>query len=523
MREQHLLTLLSALKNDLVDAADLSESINKLALLVDLAEDMRREDILCESIQVADVIEKRAIRADACLVRYLRSNAWAALKHIRSTNDNVWEWKQPELVQQMYWLRGAIQHEGFPVLASGRRAQIYCNLGNALSQAGRFVDALVEWRNALREQPIQGMARGNLGIGLAQYGMAVYDEGHTYWLLRSGRDELRRAINGGVGRDGATYLEAIGYFRTQLENIERELSKFEGTHDDAPQEFPLGKTKREQRYRRWCLERNLFLNPLNDIGANSVAADDIMVLPSHRIKGAGITYRAFFNQLKQEYIYARWCLFEGDSVNGVHFADREVLLESNADYAQYSVGLEKMKTGFRCAYSLLDKVAYFVNAYWKVGMSERQVNFRKVWYEEKKGQSVPVGHIRQVFRDLKNLPLRALFFLSEDIFDKSLQDVAEPIAKELDTLRNHLEHKFTKVVIGGLPNSYIDSEVFNDHLSHVVSREELYARTEHLIRVSRSALIYLSLAMHVEERRTPHSPKLIEPFDLGTYPDELKI
>jgi len=270
------------------------------------------------------------------------------------------------------------------------------------------------------------------------------------------------------------------------------------------------------------LERNLFLNPLNDIGANSIAANDILVLPSHRVEGTGITYRAFFNQLKQEYVYARWCMFEGSSVESINFADREVALEFNADYAQYSVGLEQIKTAFRCAYSILDKVAYFVNAYWNVGMSEKQVNFRKVWHEDKKGQSVPVGHVRQVFEKSKNLPLRGLFWLSEDIFDKNLQDVADPIAKELDTLRNHLEHKHAKIVMDGLPKFSTDPPMFNDHLAYLVSREELYARSEHMVRMSRSALIYLSLAMHVEERRTRASG-LVIPFDLGMYSDELKV
>jgi tetratricopeptide (TPR) repeat protein len=396
MEEQYLLSLLDLLKKQGEDATASSESVNMLASLVDAAEDARREDVLVEAIQISEVVEKCAAPVDACLIRYLRSNAWSALQHIRSTEDSIWNWEQPELVKQIYWLRGAIQHEGFETLPSERRAQIYCNLGNTLSQAGRFIDALVEWRNALKVQPILGMARGNLGIGLVRYGRELYDEGHAYWFLRSGCEELRLAIEGGVGRDGATYPEALEGFRSHLESVERDLNTFEGPHDEPPQEFPLGETKREQQYRMWCLRRNLFLNPLNDIGANSIAADDVLVLPSHRVAGAGITYRAFFNQLKQEYIYARWCLFDGVSRSSVHFADREVLLESNADFAQYSIGLEQVKTAFRFAYSLLDKVAYFVNAYWNVGMSEKQVNFRKVWYEDKKGQEVPVGHVRQV-------------------------------------------------------------------------------------------------------------------------------
>jgi hypothetical protein len=51
----------------------------------------------------------------------------------------------------------------------------------------------------MHEQSILGMARGNLGMGLVNYGMALYDQGHTYWFLLRGKQELAKAVAGGVG------------------------------------------------------------------------------------------------------------------------------------------------------------------------------------------------------------------------------------------------------------------------------------------------------------------------------------
>ena len=43
----------------------------------------------------------------------------------------------------------------------------------------------------------------------------------------------------------------------------------------------LGATQEERSYRHWCLRERLFLNPLNEAYTDSVAASDVLHLPSH--------------------------------------------------------------------------------------------------------------------------------------------------------------------------------------------------------------------------------------------------
>lgn len=93
----------------------------------------------------------------------------------------------------------------------------------------------------------------------------------------------------------------------------------------------------------YSLGLRLFLNPLNDLLTKSVAAQDVLMLPSHQVGSAGITFLAFYNQLKQEYAFARWNLFEGTRHQPLHPADRRLSLAFNADYALYSMSIEKMK------------------------------------------------------------------------------------------------------------------------------------------------------------------------------------
>lgn len=517
---------LLAFSRSLGDALDSGvnpvELANLLGQVIDGADAEGHEEALICSIEISARIVEKAEAVVACLVHYHASNAWSALQGIRRKGKALWSWEQPELLNQILSLRKAVQHPGFAGQPSFRRAQIYCNLGNALNQAGRFVDALTDWRLALWEQPVLGMARGNLGIGLAEYGRSLYDSGHTYWFLRAARKEFITAIAGGVGRDSSTFPEALEGFGQYLVGVEHQLSFYEVTDGKTLGKFSLGKGKRERLYRRWCLERTLFLNPLNDLGPDSFAATDTLSLPSHRIEGAGITYRAFFNQLVQEYTYARWCLFDGSTSNSLHFADRDVALAYNADLTHYSINLEQVKTAFRCAYSLLDKVAYFINKYWKLEVDERSVYFHSIWYEDTKGRQP--RKIRPQFETSENLPLRALFWLAKDVFDPTMQSVASPVAKQLKALRNHLEHKFVKVVAVNIEVEN-ESEFFQDHLAHCISRDELVDRSELILKLSRSALVYLSMAMHLEERRKLKEEGARErgAIDMGLYPDDLKV
>ncbi|MGY4494864.1 hypothetical protein [Pseudomonas sp. TE3610] len=134
------------------------------------------------------------------------------------------------------------------------------------------------------EHPILGMAQGNLGAGLIRYSSALYDAGHTFWFFVHGRRHLESAIEGGGGRDGATFSGAIDLFRGFQAWVAERV-------DDDSQLFyqSLGTSKVEEHYRQRCLDAQLFLNPMNDLGALPVACYDVLRLPDHNAE-VGITY-----------------------------------------------------------------------------------------------------------------------------------------------------------------------------------------------------------------------------------------
>jgi hypothetical protein len=181
---------------------------------------------------------------------------------------------------------------------------------------------------------------------------------------------------------------------------------------------------------------------------------------------------------------------------------------------------------FRIAYSLLDKVAYFLNDYLALGIPERRVNCRSFWYDKQE-------HKRELlprFEACENWPLRGLFWLSKDLFDDApeFRECLEPDAQELDSVRNHAEHKYLKLHEKLWSGPTDEGRAFGgrpDRLAFSVYRSHFAAKALRLLTMARGALMYLSLAIHTEERKREQTrPKkgLAFPIPVDTWEDEWK-
>jgi hypothetical protein len=201
-----------------------------------------------------------------------------------------------------------------------------------------------------------------------------------------------------------------------------------------------------------------------------------------------------FNQLKQEYISARFTLFEGVSSTTVHFSDRGVTLTDTLDYPLYSLASERVRMAFRIAYSLLDKVAFLVDHYWKLKKIPDRISFKNVWMVERK------SHLLPQFEARENLPLRGLFWLSKELFEDSFKMTTAGDAGELHSIRNALEHTYLRVS-EGWAKPFMINEASDKCFGIAVGSDELEAKALRVMKMARSALFYLSFAIGVEERR----------------------
>jgi hypothetical protein len=314
------------------------------------------------------------------------------------------------------------------------------------------------------------------------------------------------------------YPQALAHFESvkiRIESLVPSLSEID-LHD-----HPMGDTQDEKHYRAWCLQNRLFLNPLNDLGSYSIANRDVLMLPTFTTKvKEPPTLVGFFNQLKQEYASARWFLYEGIETDNVHFSDREVRLYNTLDYSCHALAVEKTKVAFRMAYSVFDKLAFFLNEYLALGLKERDVYFKTLWYQHRSSKPFP---LLTAFANLDNLPFRGLFWLAKDLFDEHNIDVIEPEARDYYVIRNRLEHSCIRVHEDFAVTTPAEMEIFSNRLAYSITRGDLNAKTLRLFKLVRAAMIYVLLGMHREEARKAHDEqKLALPMHISVLEDDWK-
>ncbi len=479
------------------------EALKLIAKLIDLSSGADREAGTTRALEWCEQLEHRGLSSlQRALLSYFRANAWANRQRYEGHDRaNAWEWEQPAIQKQILLLRSAITPPGFEQLHPVRRCQILTNLANLLNTVGRFVEALEYWDRALSINPHFGMALGNRGYGLGCYGRALYDGAHQGVFLREAFEALTAALLPDAEYE-TRYDEEKASFAQEKARIEaaidvQRVPRFNelGRHD-------IGTGDEEKCYRRWCLRNRLFLNPLNDLGHHKAAAHDVLLLPSFVTPLEDpSTLIGFFNQMKQEFVSARWLFYEGVGSSEVHFSDRHVSLYNTLDYPSYALAVEKVKVAYRMAYSIFDKIGFFLNRYMALGLTPTKVYFKTIWYTKGgRGQSP----IRREFAASENWPLRGLFWLSKDFFDEELSATTEPDAEALYEIRNHLEHKYLKVhdMLPPRPGDEKSGSVLTaDPLAYSIHRRELRSKGLRLLRLSRAGLIYLSLGMHAAERR----------------------
>ncbi len=412
------------------------------------------------------------------------ANAWSCMA---KNNENPWDWDSEAFGKEIFYLRKTLLEPAFKKYPKNFKVIIYTNLANLLNTLGRTNDAIEYWDKAIETIPNFGMALGGKGIGLMDLANTmIYDNARAEMYLYS-EDLLKRAVASDTVEDHARphfqrHLDSISKFLDEMKINRASLKK---THTNR-----LYSNKKERDYRFWCTYHNLVLNNLNLIEYYRETSDSIHMPPMVTYGAAGMPkYYPYFNQLKQEYATARYLCYEGQLYDYTsHFSDKEVYIIDTYRGERNDLCIEKIKLAFKTAYSILDKISFFINDFYELKHT-KMFNFRNVWYKDIKEKE----GLLQIFDKRKNWPLRGLFWLSKD-FAYTTNDIycIEPEAEGLKNIRDFLEHKFLRVMM--LP--------YNEE-TPAISETELLEKTIKILKLTGSALTYLSLAIGIEESKKP--------------------
>jgi len=484
-----------------VDRLSIEKKYDKLKILLDEMEQFKKTD--------------ERISEDAGFNYYLGTGygtysdyfVRSGKKHTDSDVIDLRRWS-------LFYLRKAIALYD-PAIHTDSRVQlrILTNYANGLDSAGRCIEALRIYRKVLEINDHFSIARGNYGRTLQFLANMVNDGGHYKELHCYAYQAIRKAL---TIQDYDMHEQATAAFQKIINEYEAMPIHDILAKSIINNEYNLGESEEEIQYRTWCLNHHLFLNPLNEvIEIESAFAHDPLTITTytediHMVDSVSGNpaepprWFAMLNQLKEEYIYARYLCFAGSEKYGdVHFADRDVKLSmASYDYANYSIRIEQMKSSFRILYSLFDQICFFVNDFWQLGLGERNADAKNIC----KNSNYPTN----------NIALMSLYWVLCDFFEK-YGEAEMPSEKNLIVLRNALEHKFVKVHEYGW-NRKLQLE--SDSFYHV-TENELKKHIFRLLQISREALMYLVYAIGIEESKKEKSDNAAH-MSLIDFPDEWK-
>ena len=465
------------------------QSLDDLAYAIDEASDAGDESLLRQLGAVCKNQLGATTGADRVRLLYYWSNTFSSIIEIKRTADYIWNWNQPEGVENILLLRRAIKEPSFATTNSVVVRQIRTNLANRLCAVGRPIAANGERLRVLRSDPHFGKALAGQAQGIAFYAAQLYDSGHIPVLLAAARSLFDAALGKTAFWESGDRDSVAPRLLEERNRIADNLHRngFDERYD--LNQWSLGNTEEERTYRRWCLRERLFLNPLNDAYTESVAATDVLHLPSHTYRiDEGPRFPAYFNLLKQEYVSARYRLYRALLGGHPEFVMRDVLMLDSGEGQLLGHYADDLRASFRSAYAIFDKVGLFLNDYFRLGSKPGKVTFRNVWFEKPGREALKV---RSEFEGRRNWPLRGLYFLSKDLFDSDFKEVSEPDAFKLSELRNQVEHRF----LSFQPSV---TEPSTDTHQFVLIDDFEYGALR-LLKMAREALVYLSLAVHREE------------------------
>jgi tetratricopeptide (TPR) repeat protein len=439
---------------------------------------------------------------------YFLGNAWSYIQQIKYPDTNF-EFESEEIEKQITYYRitlGLLKENNDDFI----KCQVLTNLGNLFSHIGRIVESQEYFNLCLNIDSKFGMAIGNRGFGLFRYARVIFEPIHQFIFMQYARKDLLESC-----KMNDVYADAKNSFFSLSKHIEtaypiEELEDFK-KYDN----YYNGLSEDEIDYRTWCSVNKLFINPLNDVLTESVVANDYLFTPSMVLKvDEKPIYQSMFNQIKQEYVSARFLFYESLISNDTHFSDKEVTLMDTLDYSVYSLSVEKAKITFKVCYSIFDKIAYFIFIYLKLGKVNRRINFKTIWFKNlDKNQG-----LNETISNSNNWALRGLFWLSKDLYEKDFDVTIEPEAKELANIRNFIEHKSFKVVDSFNPEWTQETETYE------IDRGLFEDKTFKILKLSRSALMYLSYMIYGEEneRQKNRGDGVIMPVDFINLKDEYK-
>ena len=510
---------------------------------------------------------------------YIIANCYSALYRSRGV-----EWYSDDLMQAVIYYRKSLyrmpkpnrnQKAEYTAVVNDLKSRVLTNLATYLACQGRTLCCIPLYDEAIainkKIEAIAAKAKRQLS-----HTESLYDDGHKEYCYFTAYRLIKEAVEniGQLYPEHRVDLEGDGYLIKFKEWFEK---NFEESSFDyfSEQKYNSSKTRKEKQYLQWCAKNKLFINVLNDVCDFEISHQDVLALPpfSQAINSTltmheELAYHGNFDEIKNDYCYARYLFFSADSIpnDEQHFYNSTYRHVDDMSYSINNLKTSHYKTSFRILYSLFDKVAYFVRRFFYLNdiKDDHKISIDNLFRDFKSNKRGKEWKPNEKLKTSDNHFIHALFYILKDIRDvqdtSSVSQWIDPDAKAFSEIRNAMEHRSLKIVdddgyeLATSYNSYCDSELekltsdiqkIKEQLSASLSSEEyrilksnlekhesaLYekkklsshsllmplsqfeSRLMTLTKLARNSIIYLSLSIQFEEEKHS-SDKVYWPRDV---------
>lgn len=484
------------------------EAVTLLSEMIDYDSEFGKLVFSEKAITLSNTLLKRNLSSEIkSVLYYCLANAWDNMQYYKYNSPS---WDNIAVANQILCFRKSLLEEGAARLPLLHYLRICTNLGNTLSKTGRFLEAIEYYDKALFRSANFGMALGGKAIALIDYANLLVRGEERVYLYLYAQELLQKAT-----QVDSTESHALKVFKKYLERLPNFLRGEKLKNPPQKYIYVPESQDKEDCFRKWCLEYGLILNPINLV-TDYRSIKDITHTPeiTTSIDSKIPNYFAYFNQLKQEFSSARFLCFEAIyEIYKKHYSDKYNFLVNSLDSALWDYHTEQMKLAFLTAYSILDKIAHYINEYFDLQHPLDKINFRNIWYIECKIKYTKnfKPTLLPFFQKSQNRALLALFWLSKDFcYDNNQKNCIEPEAEKLNQIRNNLEHHFFQIRI----SNYTDSSIPG------IGFQSFQDKTIRLLQLIHHALSYLALAITYdsnEDMSDKKSDKLAVPMLLEDW------
>ena len=438
---------------------EISEQLEKFSALVDLYNDgLADNDMFMSELSRFESIDWTKENMFNQLLAY---NALGAaygnlksksLDYTKAYYDNEYVYKEISYYHNLHYVVTRVKKEKWAALywtAFRLWCRAYLCLANAYDHMGRFCEAQQYYKLAAMDE--KNVADVEINQGYSYANMHAFWTEEEPWIVRRAQLLMRK------------HSKEFSKTAPELMNT---VCGWPAPSFDVP-EADFTKMK-DGDYEYWVSQNYLRINRFCDVEPFSTLSvpDNVKLNHIRDTKEKCTLFEKAYSEIKKTFIETRKLTY--------------LALCGSGD-----VNVELIKMTYKNFYSILDKIAVFLQAYLNIPIPVHKVDFAKIWTDNK-------DKIRQEFLDHpQNLSLLALYNIKLDVYgSKTFNYIIDEQTKDLQRIRNFIEHKVIVVR---------DGEMAYDDYQLQISKDELAINTIRLAQLVRCAIIYLcNFVMHAE-------------------------